>query len=296
LADAAGNLAKDASANPIPWGTGFFVGIKIGDGSHASGYLVTARHVLKDQEGHDLKRVYVRMNSKEGDPQFAQLDLFDSGVSRVYTHNDPTVDLAVVPVFPDERTIDFKMLPEEALTTKESFNDLKIAEGSDIFFIGLFTSFYGQHRNFPITRFGRVAMISGEKIPWRDRPTEPAQNADLYLLETQSYGGNSGSPVFLGPDRLPGQLILGPSEIRLAGVMRGTFLNASPIQFLQSPTAATPFSTQNIGIAAVTPSYLLHEILYSEPLMKLRAEITGSLKSTTKPPEPALMTPTEPAK
>jgi hypothetical protein len=79
----------------------------------------------------------------------------------------------------------------------------------------------------------------------------------LYLLETQSYGGNSGSPVFfyLGHDRFPGQLVVGPSEIWLAGVMRGTFLNGSPIQFLQSPTATIPFSTQNIGIAAVTPSF-----------------------------------------
>jgi Trypsin-like peptidase domain len=297
LADAAGNVAKDASNKPIPWGTGFFVGIKVGDGTRASGYLVTAKHVLKDEQGHDLRRVYVRMNSREGDPKFAPLDLAENSVSRVYTHTDPTVDLAVVPVALDEKIIDYKMIGEELITTKESFNELKISEGSDVFFVGLFTSFYGQHKNFPIARFGRVAMISGEKIPWQDRPTEPVQEADLYLLETQSYGGNSGSPVFfyLGSDRVPGQLYLG-TEIRLAGVMRGTFLNGSPIQFRQSPTATIPFSMQNIGIAAVTPSYLLHEILYSEPLMKLRAEITGSLESAKKPPEPAPITPTEPAK
>ena len=214
----------------------------------------------------------------------------------IYTHTDPTVDLAVVPVSPDEKIIDFMMLDDGLITTKEKFNELKIGEGSDVFFVGLFTSFYGQHKNFPIARFGRVAMISGEKIPWQDRPTEPVQEADLYLLETQSYGGNSGSPVFfyLGRDRIPGQLFLG-TEIRLAGVMRGTFLNGTPIQFRQSPTAVTPFSLQNIGIAAVTPSYLLHEILYSDPLLKLRTEITGSLQSIKKPPEPAPITPTEPA-
>src|SRR5664280_2800196 len=46
-------------------------------------------------------------------------------------------------------------------------------------------------------------------------------------------GGNSGAPVFfyLGADRVPGQLMIGPEEIRLAGVMRGTFINGSPIQF-----------------------------------------------------------------
>lgn len=298
LADAAGNVAKDAANKPIPWGTGFFVGVKVGDGSRMTGYLVTAKHVLKDGQGRDLKRIYVRMNSKEGDPTLAALDLLEGNVSRVHTHTDPSVDLAVVPVMPDERVIDFKMIGDEWLTTKESLKELKVGEGSDVFFVGLFSSFYGQHKNFPIARFGRVAMISGEKIPWQDRPTEPAQDADLYLLETQSYGGNSGSPVFfyLGHDRVPGQLFIG-AEVRLAGVMRGTYLNNSPVQFQQMPTAVIPFYSQNIGIAAVTPSYLLHEILYSEPLLKLRAEITGSLNSDKNPqPEPAPITPTESTK
>jgi len=31
-------------------------------------------------------------------------------------------------------------------------------------------------------------------------------------------------------------------------------------------------SAQNIGIAAVTPSYLVHDILFSDELKKLRAE------------------------
>jgi hypothetical protein len=296
LADAAGNVAKNDANRPIPWGTGFFVGIKLGDGTRMSGYLVTAKHVLKDEQGRDFKRVYVRMNSKAGDPTFAALDLSANGISNVYTHNDPTVDLAVVPVAPDEKNIDFKMIFDDLVTTKESFKELQIGEGSDVFFVGLFASFYGQHKNFPIARFGRVAMISDEKIPWKDGPNSPVQEADLYLLETQSYGGNSGSPVFfyLGPDRVPGKLFMG-AEIRLAGVMRGTFLNGSPIQFQQSPTASIPYSTQNIGIAAVTPAYLLREILYSEPLMKLRAEITGSL-APMKSPEPAPITPTEPEK
>jgi hypothetical protein len=80
-------------------------------------------------------------------------------------------------------------------------------------------------------------------------------------------------------------------------VMRGPFINGSPIQFQQFPTAnMIPYSVQNIGIAAVTPAYLLHDILYSEPLMKLRAEITGSLESAKRLAEPAAITPTEPTK
>ncbi|QWG14273.1 serine protease [Bradyrhizobium sediminis] len=290
-ADDTGNVARDDSKKPIPMGTGFFIGIKLEDPTKSGIYFVTAKHVLKDEQGRYRKRVYVRVNSKEGDPNLAPLDVLP-GASNVYTHSDATVDLAVVPVALDERILDFRFIGEELLTTKQSLKELKIGEGSDVFFVGLFTSFYGQRKNFPIARFGRVAMISDEKIPWRDGPSQPIQEADLYLLETQSYGGNSGSPVFfyLGPDRIPGQLFTG-ADIKLAGVMRGTFLNGSPIQFRQSPTAVIPFSTQNIGIAAVTPAHLLHDILYSEPLVKMRAAIGGDKK----PQEPASIKPTEPA-
>ena len=33
-----------------------------------------------------------------------------------------------------------------------------------------------------------------------------------------------------------------------------------------------PYSSQNVGIAAVTPSYLLYEILFSAELKKYRAD------------------------
>jgi hypothetical protein len=83
------------------------------------------------------------------------------------------------------------------------------------FFAGLFVSYYGEHRNNPIIRFGRVAMLPEDRIPWRTDPSKPVENVRLYLLETQSYGGNSGAPVFffLGADRNPGGLVLGPALV-----------------------------------------------------------------------------------
>jgi hypothetical protein len=143
-----------------------------------------------------------------------------------------------------------------------------------VFFTGLFVAYYGEHRNNPIVRFGRVAMLPEDRIPWRTDATKPAENVRLYLLETQSYGGNSGSPVFfsLGADRNPGSLILGPPLIKLAGIMMGTFNEPSPIGFAQTPTATIPFYRQNLGIAAVTPSYLLQEILFSDEMKKARAD------------------------
>lgn len=93
---------------------------------------------------------------------------------------------------------------------------------------------------------------------------------DLYLLECQSFGGNSGSPVFfqLNPMRKPGQISLGGAAIFLAGLMRGSFLSGNKIQITDA--VANLISLQNVGIAAVTPADKLHEILFSEEIIQLR--------------------------
>jgi hypothetical protein len=165
---------------------------------------------------------------------------------------------------------DFQFIPDEMLTTKDTFKELNISEGSDVFFTGLFAQFIGQARNYPIARFGKVAMMPAEKIPWRDTEGQPVEMVDLYLLETQSFGGNSGSPVFfyLGSDRIPGSLVVGAPIIKLAGVMKGTFRDASPL--VMANQNIIPLSLQNVGIAAVVPSYHLHEILFSDPMKSLR--------------------------
>jgi hypothetical protein len=276
-ADAQGNLLRDPKTNnPIPYGTGSFVSVKSEDGKGLYGYLVTAKHVLKDPQGNDFNRVYLRLNKKLGDAEFIALDLIQAGHRVVYTHTDPSVDIAVVPALPSESVFDFKVIPEDMISTKATFGEFNIAEGSDIFFAGLFTTYYGEHKNNPIVRFGRVAMFPDDPIGWVDYQGQPEQHAQLYLIETQSYGGNSGSPVFfsLGSDRSPqGGFILGSPVIKLAGIMRGRFNDTNPVLGqIQSPTASTPVTLPNIGIAAVTPSYLLHDILFSNELKKFRAD------------------------
>jgi hypothetical protein len=276
-ADAQGNLLRDQKTNnPIPYGTGFFVGVKNEAGPGMYSYLVTAKHVFKDPQGKDFAMVFLRLNKTQGDAEFVPLDLIQRSQRAVYIHSNPSVDIAVVPALPSESNFDFKVIPDDMLTTKATFDEFNIGEGSDIFFVGLFTTYYGEHKNNPIVRFGRVAMFPDDPIGWVDYQGQPEQRAQLYLVETQSYGGNSGSPVFfsLGADRSPKSgIILGSPLIKFGGVMRGRFNDLNPtLGILQSPTASTPVTLPSIGIAAVTPSYFLHEILFSEELRKLRSD------------------------
>jgi len=273
-ADAKGEVMRDAKGNPVPCGTGFFVAVQnTPPRAGIYGYLVTAKHVLTSPEGRFFSRVFLRLNKLKGDAQYVPLDLAQDGRSIIFTHSDPTVDIAVVPALPQNSEFDFRMIPHDDVLEK-SFDNLNISEGSEVFFTGLFISHVGGHRNNPIVRFGRVAMLPEEKIHWQENG-KPAEMVELYLLETQSYGGNSGSPVFffLGNDRVSGSIVLGPPVIKLAGIMRGSFNENRAIGFVQSAAVPPiPVSSQNIGIAAVTPGYLLRDILFSDALKKHRAD------------------------
>lgn len=258
-------IEKDAKL--IPNGTAFFVVVKDPTKpDSARGYLVTARHVLyKPQTTEFLDKIFIRLNKKDGGSEVGTIPIKTQGNDKnVFLHPDTSVDLALIPFHADQERFDFKYLPEDFITTKEDYTKLKIREGSDVFFTGLFTPFPGSEKNYPVVRFGRVALVADEKIDWQ------GTKMTLYLIEAGSYGGNGGAPVFfyLGSDREPGSIVVGNPVLKLAGIMQGTFLDAQEIKVVN--TKATPISLSNMGIAAVVPAYKLHELLFSEELKRQR--------------------------
>lgn len=130
LADDQGQLKIDSNTHsPIPYGTGFFVGIKDAAGNGLYGYIVTAKHVLKDQKGAFFDRIYLRINKLSGDAQYVPFDLNRNGQSLIFTHADPTVDIAVVPALPNQTIFDFKVISEDMLTTEELFSEASNRRG-----------------------------------------------------------------------------------------------------------------------------------------------------------------------
>jgi hypothetical protein len=257
--------------SPIPFGTGFFIGVvKQGTtGGHC--YMITARHVLfRPADKKLFSEIYLRLNTLSGGSEIVKVPLHDTGAAKnVFFHSDPTVDLAAIAFGPDEKRHSTKILPNSYLTSKDDFANLGIGDGSDVFFTGLFVSHVGDKRNYPIVRFGRVALLSDEPIDFVDFKNDRVK-ANLILMEAQSYGGNSGSPVFyyLGSDRQPGNLVVGEPVLKLAGVMSGSFNDIIEVKTLQ--TAAVSVATPNNGIAAVVPAYKLSELLFSDELKKQR--------------------------
>lgn len=253
---------KATNGELVANGTGFFVGTPEPlDKERTRTYLVTAKHVLQQENSKAFSPViYVRINRKDGDAVTIPMNIKTEGVGKnVFFHDDSSVDLAVIPAWPPNADVDLKAIDYSFITTEADFKQLNIREGCDVFFTGLFTHHIGEHKNYPIVRFGKVALISDEKIDWDGIKT------DLYLIESFSYGGNSGAPVFFSvePNIPAGTILLNATPVlKLAGVMKGSFNEGQLLRVVE--TKKSPVSVSNIGIAAVVPAYKLYQILLKE--------------------------------
>ena len=258
---------KDQGGKYMPNGTGFFVSVNVErDPKLSVVYLVTAKHILQDSNGNFFATVYIRLNKHGGTSQYIDIPL-----EAVYTHDEPEVDLAIYPLLLDPNEYDYISVASDLISTKKVVAEHNIIEGDEVFFAGLFESHYGQRKNQPILRFGKIALMSDEKIEWKQNNQNASKFLDLYLLECQAYGGNSGSPVFfqLNPFFLPDQLTIeGRPQIYLGGIIMGHF-NLDEILHDR-------LSRQNMGITAVTPADKLYDVLFGKKAIHDRENVPAS--------------------
>jgi hypothetical protein len=258
-------VVQNPSGNLECPGTGFLVSVvDETDGERVHGYLVTARHVMCDSENRYYPTIFVTLNKIRGVQEILSIPLSGEGASPVHTHDDTTVDIAVVPLPLRKDITDHAMIEADAIPTREAFGEMGINEGDEIFYVELYAPVANKRPTLPIVRFGRVAMFPEEAIPWGpDKPT-------LYLAECWSFEGNSGCPVFLDtqPTRETQSSITRPSKLALAGIMKGVTREEGKIQLTDKRQDVVV--TENAGIAAIVPSYQLNEILFSDQLRKTR--------------------------
>lgn len=216
---------KSSPTNYDPLGTGFIVQVAnlhyphvyipipfVGKGvlSFHPQYFVTAKHVLFNENGELRQDVYLRFNNNTNGISWAPLSAaITNGYYRVLFSTNKAVDMAIVTLnlpsgwpkvnstnvyWPDN--ISLSGFDSSLLLTPEKMAQYKIKEGYDMFFIGLFVQFYGSYRNYPVCRFGHLAMIPDEGISIAGMPQQK-----LFLMEAPIYGGNSGSPAFFRTKR-----------------------------------------------------------------------------------------------
>ncbi|NUN69706.1 MAG: hypothetical protein HUU02_08350 [Bacteroidetes bacterium] len=237
-------FAKDTSGRLTVQGTGFFVLMKADQGPDTAtfGYLVTTRTALQRTGGSMLDSVYLRINRKDGSSDTLLVLLRVNGEPRFFPHPDSTVDLVVVPAFPDLNRYDLLYTPASMIVTSEYFARERVTEGTPLFHVGMLEEQLGTFRNIPAVRFGTIVQFSEEKYRWNGMMSE------FYVMEPGTSAGSNGAPVFhyveaaadtSGAPR--------PARLALCGIIAG------------------PFGNTHSGRSAVrvTPSQKLNELLLS---------------------------------
>jgi hypothetical protein len=255
------------------------------------GYLSTAAHLAHALGGDPF---LVRFNKHDGTSENVHMD-----EAKWYFHSDPTVDVAVAPLFIDFKSHDAIFLGGESLElTKNQFIEENIGIGDLTYTVGLFRLLSGEKRNLPICHSGSIALFpSDEKIPvidWRDASREKIISVEGFLVETHSLQGLSGSPVFVRPQTVldpakslnvdrgawrpkESRLIMWPMvQLRLLGLWQGSW-DAPPDQILATQPG-TGGSRVPIGMGVVVPCYKIVELLDSPEVKEDRDKIIAQLQ------------------
>jgi len=260
-------------------GTGFLVGYpdarikpQPGDTSpRLFRYLVTNRHMIQPgiEHGKPCKtiRSLILLNhnpdathaSRYADPERADQTL------RFVTPADPSVDLAVAGIGFDETQYDHLAISTGVFVTDEEIKSHKVVEGDSVLFAGLFTQSFDQlHTLEPIVRSGTLALIPEGTL----QTTLSNLPGHVYLAEAHVFGGNSGSPIFVDPNKFQG-IISGPS-FQLLGIISGEVFENSDLT-LTTVSSMSANIAGNSGVSMVVPVSELAKLL-DHPDLKARRD------------------------
>lgn len=153
-------------------GTGCFIQIPSTLTNMGFCYLLTDKHVIEGAKDAGYKDIFVRLNTRNGGS--ATFPLPDKWS---YPKN-PSVDLAVIPVTPDERIFEIKSIPADLFASQQIIQEHGLGVGDDLVIVGLFSQRWGHRRNIPVVRSGNIAAMPSE--PFVD---ESGNTYDAYLAE-----------------------------------------------------------------------------------------------------------------
>jgi hypothetical protein len=151
--------------------------------------------------------------------------------------------------------------------------------GQEIAIVGLFRHHRGSQRNEPIVRIGNIAAMPDEKV-W----TKYCGHTEAYLVECNSIGGLSGSPVFANlTDSPPVTMNVGGVNYEtrdgvvdfrrymVIGLMHGHWDLHNLTDAAMDDDGAR--ESINTGVGVVIPVQKIIETLYHPQLIDIRQEL-----------------------
>ena len=239
--------------------------------SAGASYVVTNRHVVQPGiEGGKPCPVVVRRsllaNRKSDTSEGMSGQVFNVGVGTHWTFSsDDGVDLAITRFGLPWQAYDFVTVTTDMFVTDDMVKSKLVVEGDPVLFSGLFIqTFQSTHRLEPIVRSGTLAMIP--RAPMETVLHKPGR---VFLAEVHSFGGNSGSPVFVDTNKYAN--VIGAPNYKLLGVISGEVRESEDF-VLRVTTSYDATVAANSGVSVVVPAAEIVKLL-DDPALKAEREV-----------------------
>ena len=176
-------------------GTGFLVGDLMETSQSVKKYglyLITNKHVVKNH-----KRIFIGFNQNGGVNSYDfPAELLNQNNHKLYSeHVNPKVDIIALSInagFLNNMNAKYHFFPLEESLTLSDMQSSGVFEGDLVYSLGYPLNLVNTSQKNPICRLGCISRISDLYIPGN-----PEVN---FLVDAQSFPGNSGGPVILRPE------------------------------------------------------------------------------------------------
>lgn len=234
-----------------PIATGFLIGRETSKKGFFNVLIVTNKHVFNKQ-----KELTFRLNNKEGKAiKFVQELQDKNGKPIWYQHNNPKIDLAVLPISVDvlkRTTIDYYFFKDGAgkdVFFAKDFAKEDIDIGNGVFVFGFPRGIRGENKNTVIVRKGIISRVDDEILA-----------EGFFYIDAHVYPGNSGGPVILKPELMSIKGTKNNMNSRLIGVI-SSVENYEDIAISQQTKKPRIVFTESMNLARVIPVEYIYEII-----------------------------------
>lgn len=164
------NPQKKERMDYKPVGSGFLFDFK------KKVLLLTCRHIVRE----DKENFFIKFNLKDGKTARRSLQSIKEryNVDWVF-HQKRNIDIAIIIFGIDFMKDDLLLIPENFIERYENLD-----EGDDVFFLGYPMGITARRHVYPLVRSGIISAKIEKK---------------QFLIDGNSFPGNSGGPVFLRP-------------------------------------------------------------------------------------------------
>lgn len=219
-------------------------------------YLVTNKHVLDG-----FKEIAITFTTiKDEKPEIGNkmtISITDL-LGKVQFHPNPNVDIAIL-----ECTGLFLMMPNQfyfkavSYDMLATFDEPELTVAQNVSFIGYPDNRFDEVNNLPLLRTGIIS--SHPRLNYNGEP--------VFIIDAQVFPGSSGSPVFIDltyENFKNGEIVLGPKDIKLLGVVSATMIRNNQLQAINTSTI---FTTQEVlGLGIVFKATAIKELIDSMPI------------------------------